>query len=129
MNHGYVGELSDFNKITVGHDTDQEVLEKVGPPMTSLSGFAEDGSYSWFYASKKTEKNGFLDPKIKDQKAVVVSFDSRGVVKAVSVSTNPHDIEMVKERTESGGKTAGIAGEWFGGLGKYRKQFEDSAKK
>jgi outer membrane protein assembly factor BamE (lipoprotein component of BamABCDE complex) len=128
MSRGYVGEFSNFDKIVVGKDRERDVFERVGSPTASSSLSTGDGSYRWFYVAKKTEKNGFLDHKTIDQQTVVIVFSSDGVVRSVSRLTKGQEVDIVSESTESGGKTAGILGETFGGLGKYRDRFEDSKK-
>jgi outer membrane protein assembly factor BamE (lipoprotein component of BamABCDE complex) len=128
MSRGYVGEFSDFDKIVIGKDREQNVFEKVGSPTASSSVSTGDGSYRWFYVAKKTEKNGFLDHKTIDQQAVVIVFSQDGVVRSVSRLMKGQEIDIVSESTESGGKTAGILSETFGGIGKYRDRFDDSKK-
>ncbi|MDR1365416.1 MAG: outer membrane protein assembly factor BamE [Holosporales bacterium] len=127
MNRGYVGEFGDFNKVAVGKDTSQDVFERMGSP-TASSSISSDGSYRWFYIAKKTEKTGPMDSKTIGQSVVVVTFSSSGVVKSVSKATGERDVKIVSDSAASGGKTAGVMGEVFGGLGKYRKQFEDAGK-
>ncbi|MDR0942375.1 MAG: outer membrane protein assembly factor BamE [Holosporales bacterium] len=125
MNRGYVIEPAAFSKILVGKDDEQTVFEKLGSPTIRSSIIADDGSYNWYYVSKRTEKNGFLDPKVVDQKTVIVSFNKNGVVKAVSKGAEEQSIKTVSDKTETQGKNAGVWGEVFSGLGKYRKAYSD----
>jgi len=125
INRGYVLHSADFSRISVGKDDAQTVFEKVGSPTIRSSIISEKGGYSWYYISKKTEKNGFLDPKVLSQKTIIVSFDSNDIVKSVTESTYEKDINIVNDRTKTDGKDAGILGETFGGLGKYMKRYKD----
>ena len=120
---GYAMDFSDFKKIEVGKDNAQSVLEKVGSPTICSSVDDEKGGYSWFYVSKRIEKNGFLDAKVLEQRTVVVSFNVEDIVISVKESSAERHIEAVKEETETTGKGTGVANELFGGLGKYRKSY------
>ena len=124
MTRGYALDFSDFSKIKVGKDDAQAVFDKVGSPTIRSTIEDEQGCYSWYYAYKRTEKNGFLDPKVLEQKTIVVTFNAKGIVQSVSESKGEKEISVVTEKTATAGKDAGILGETFGGLGKYRKQYE-----
>ena len=124
MTRGYALDFSDFSTIKVGKDDAQDVFEKVGSPTIRSSVENEHGGYSWYYVYKRTEKNGFLDPKVLDQKTVVVTFDSKGIVSSVKESSYEKRIDLVKEETKTEGKGTGILSETFGGLGKYRKNYQ-----
>lgn len=123
VNRGYAMDSADFSKILIGKDDAQAVFDKVGSPTISSSVEDEKGGYSWYYVSKKTEKNGFLDPKVIDQETMIVSFDSNGVVRSINKSTYEKNIKIVRDQTKAGGKGAGIIGETFDGLGKYMKRY------
>lgn len=125
VNRGYILNSVDFSKISIGKDDAQSVFEKVGSPTIRSSIVSENGGYNWYYVSKRTEKNGFLDPKVVSQKTIVVSFDANNVVTSVSESDYEKDIEIVNDKTKTAGKDAGILGETFGGLGKYMKRYKD----
>lgn len=125
INRGYVLNAENFLKISIGKDNAQTVFEKVGSPTIRSSVMSDTGGYSWYYISKKTEKNGFWDPKVIDQRTIIVSFDSNDIVKSVTESTYEKDINIVADKTKTDGKDAGILGETFGGLGKYMKRYKD----
>jgi outer membrane protein assembly factor BamE (lipoprotein component of BamABCDE complex) len=129
INRGYIVDSVDFNKIVVGKDDVDSVFDKLGSPTIRSSVMAEDGSYKWYYVYKKTEKNGFLDAKVIDQKTMVILFDKTGTVRSVTKSNYEKPISTVSETTKSGGKDAGIIGETFGGLGKYMKRYSEKDKK
>lgn len=124
VTRGYALDFSDFSKIIVHKDDAQTVFEKLGSPTIRSSVENEKGGYSWYYVYKRTEKNGFLDPKVLEHKTMVVSFDSAGIVSSVKESTYEKEIDLFKEQTATAGKGSGILGETFGGLGKYRKRYE-----
>ena len=121
---GYAMDFSDFNKIKIGKDDAQAVFEKIGSPTMRSSVEDENGGYSWYYVYKRTEKNGFLDAKVLDAKTMVVTFNSKGIVASISENTNERRIDIMKDHTDTSGKGTGITNEIFGGLGKYRKQYQ-----
>ncbi|MDR0695742.1 MAG: outer membrane protein assembly factor BamE [Holosporales bacterium] len=124
INRGYDVKQEEFNHIIVGQDTAQTVFNRFGSPTVRSTVLGEDGSYSWYYVSKKSEKNGFLEPKVVEQTTMIVTFKSNDVVKSVTRGTGEQSVAAVNEKTMTHGKTGGIVSEAFGGLGKYRKQFE-----
>ncbi|MDR2667342.1 MAG: outer membrane protein assembly factor BamE [Holosporales bacterium] len=128
INRGYIVDAADFGKIVIGKDNTDTVFNKFGSPTIRSSVVANDGSYRWYYVYKKTEKRGFLDAKIIDQKTKVILFDKDGIVRAVTESSYEKPISTVSETTKSGGKDAGIIGETFGGLGKYMKRYSEKEK-
>ena len=67
-----------------------------------------------------------MDPKVVDQKTIEISFDANGIVSAVKERSGENKIEIVKDVTETSGKGTGITNEIFGGLGKYRKRYQDN---
>ena len=121
---GYAMDFSNFKKIRIGKDDAQAVLDKVGSPTMRSSVEDEHGGYSWFYVSRRTEKNGFLDAKVTDRKAVEVAFNANGIVTSIKENVTERDMKFVKEETEASGKGTGLTNELFGGLGKYRERYK-----
>lgn len=129
INRGYVVETADFSKIVVGKDDAQAVFDKLGSPTIRSSVRQNNGDYSWYYVSKRTEKYSFMDPKVVDQKTMVITFGDKGLVKSIKESTYEKPISTVSDTTKTEGKTAGVMSETFGGLGKYLKKYTDKGKK
>jgi outer membrane protein assembly factor BamE (lipoprotein component of BamABCDE complex) len=128
INHGYAVKREHFKKITAGKDNAGVIYKVFGAPTMRSSVVASDGSYSWYYVSKMTEKTSFLMPVVVDQVTVVVTFDKKGIVKSVRESSYEKPISTVSEKTETKGKTQGAFKETFGGLGKYMNRFSESKK-
>jgi outer membrane protein assembly factor BamE (lipoprotein component of BamABCDE complex) len=128
VNRGYVIEKAAFDKVVVGVDDEQSVFDKLGAPTARSSIIDEGGGYSWYYVAKRTEKNGFLDPKVVEQKTMVIRFDGNGIVRIVRRAEAEKKIKTVDEKTKTAGKGAGVFGETFGGLGKYRDAYSDKGK-
>ena len=129
INRGYVLETADFSKIKVGKDDARAVFGSFGSPTMRSSIKEADGGFSWYYVSKRTEKVSFLDPKVIDQKTMIVSFDKAGIVKSVKETTYEKPVSTVSEKTKTEGSTGGVLSETFGGLGKYLKPYTESDKK
>lgn len=128
INRGVVFDSVDYKKVIVGKDDAVSVFNKIGSPTFRSSVSSENGEYSWYYVSKRTEKNGFLDPKIVDQNTVIITFSKSNKVISVNTSSVDKEIKSVKDTTKTAGKTAGVFGETFGGLGKYLKPYMDKNK-
>lgn len=125
INRGYIVEPEQFKRIKIDQDDAMAVYSLLGAPTMRSSITSEDGSYSWYYVSKITEKNGFMDAVVKDQKTMIVTFNSSGVVKSVTESTYEKPVEAVADKTATGGKSKGVINETFGGLGKYMSRYKD----
>ncbi|MDR1234393.1 MAG: outer membrane protein assembly factor BamE [Holosporales bacterium] len=128
FNRGYVIKTADFSKIIAGKSRAADVFTMFGSPTMRSSIQGVDGEYCWYYVSKKTEKNGFLDPKTVDRKTVIISFGPDGVVRSVNESKYEKEINPIGEQTKTEGKTGGIVSEAFAGLGKYSKRFKKDSK-
>ncbi|GHT88821.1 hypothetical protein FACS1894113_2130 [Alphaproteobacteria bacterium] len=120
--------MADFTKISIGKDDACEVYQKFGSPTMRSCVKDEKDGYSWFYVSKRLEKNGFLDPKIVNQRTVVITFDRNDIVCSVKEIKRDTDVPVVSGKTKTKGKTKGVFGETFAGLGKYWKRYSKSDK-
>jgi outer membrane protein assembly factor BamE (lipoprotein component of BamABCDE complex) len=115
--HGYMGDFNQFKTITIGKDTAQDVMDKVGSPTARSSVEGADGSYRLVYSMKLSERSGFLDPKTIEQRTMIVLIDCNDVVRDVYEAKTAKEIELEKERTKTGGKSSGFFEEIFGGVG------------
>jgi outer membrane protein assembly factor BamE (lipoprotein component of BamABCDE complex) len=126
VNHGYLIETVDFSTVKVGTDNSKSVFKVFGEPTIRSSIVGQDGSYSWYYVSKRVEKTGAFAPKVVAKKTMIITFNRNDIVTAVKEGTGEKDISIVRDKTATGGKTAGVAGEAFGGFGKYIKRFKEA---
>ncbi len=122
INRGYVIESADFKKIQPGVSDAKFVYQNFGSPTIRSTLRDDSGCYSWYYVYKRTEKTSFWDPKVVDQKTMIVTFDANGLVKNVKESTYERPLSTISEKTKTEGKTGGV-GEAFSGLGKYLKPY------
>ena len=87
INHGSVVESSEFKKVKPGKDDVKSVYSLLGSPTMRSSVKSEDGSFSWYYVSKRTEKTSFLSAKVVDQKTCEILFDKNGIVRSMEESS------------------------------------------
>src|SRR5262249_55941906 len=60
----------------------------------------------WYYISKKTEQEAFLDPTVLDQEVLEIKFDDTGVVKDMRLYgiEDGKEIDPVSRATPTGGQ-------------------------
>ena len=112
--------LKDYQiaQVEEGIDTRSDVVKKLGSP-TTVSPFDET---VWFYLGQKTVKKGIFDPKLKDERVVLVKFDETGAVQTVmEVEQDRLDIPLSDDKTKTGGNEIGILEQALGNLGKFNK--------
>lgn len=118
---GNIVEDYRLEEITPGVSTRQNVLQSLGSPTTQ----APFDDTVWYYIGQKTEKTGIFDPKVTEQKVVVVTFDPNGVVQtAEKVDANRIDIPRVREKTPTGGNDVTAIQQILGNIGKFNKPME-----
>jgi outer membrane protein assembly factor BamE (lipoprotein component of BamABCDE complex) len=123
VNHGHIAEVDDFKKIVVGKDSVNSVFGSLGTPTMISSIPDKNGGFSWYYVSKVTKKTSFWDPKVIDYRTVAVTFGKEGIVRSIAESTYEKPVPIVSEKTKTKGKTAGVFGETFAGVGRYMKHY------
>lgn len=119
--YGFNFEQIDLNKIEVGKDTEDTVLEKLGTP-SSKTVFPNDpknGGYKWFYISKKATSKAFFAPETQEQKTVIISFDKNNKVTEVKKIDGMVNININQNQTESTGYETSMIRDIFGNFGKY----------
>ena len=109
--------------VTVGQDTQSDVLRKLGSPTTK----APFDDKTWYYMGQKTEKHGILDPKIDEEKVYQVTFNDQGVVTAVQNVTQPRvAVPYDPDQTPTTGSELTLSQQLLGNLGRFNKS--DSKK-
>lgn len=103
-------------EVTPGVSTRQNVLKSLGSP-TTTSPFDDT---VWYYIGQKTEKKAFFDPKVVDEKVVVVAFDADGIVKTIQeIDAERVDVPRVRRKTHTGGNEVTIMEQLLGNMGKF----------
>ena len=113
--------LDDYQmkEVVAGQDSRDEVIRKIGSP-TSISPFNDN---IWYYLGQKTEKRGIFDPKVTDERIVVVTFGQDGLVDSmVQRKEGREDVTLVKRTTPTSGNEITFVQQMLGNLGKFNKQ-------
>jgi outer membrane protein assembly factor BamE (lipoprotein component of BamABCDE complex) len=107
-----------------GVDTRDDVVRKIGSP-TTVAPFDPN---VWYYLGQKTEKHSILDPKIVDEKIVVVTFGSDGMVDTLKERRDGREeVPLVDRTTPTAGNEYTFLQQMLGNLGKFNKKDTSSA--
>ncbi len=118
---GNIVEDYRLSEITPGISTRQNVLQSLGSPTTQ----APFDDNVWYYIGQKTEKTGIFDPKVTEEKIVVVAFDEAGIVQqAQVVDADRINIPRVRDKTPTSGNEITPLQQMLGNLGKFNKPVE-----
>lgn len=119
--------LEDYQmkEILPGVDAKEDVVRKIGSP-TTIAPFDEN---TWYYMGQKTEKKGILDPKVTQERIVVVRFDGTdGKVSTVHERRDGRDeIPIVQRTTPASGNDFTFMQQMLGNIGKFNRQEENAA--
>lgn len=113
--------VKDYQLVTLqpGTSTKSDVLKALGSP-TTQDAFDEN---VWFYIGQVTEKKGVLDPKVTDERIVMVDFDENGIMQTIKdVGGNREDIPLERRKTPTSGNEVTILQQFFGNLGRFNGQ-------
>ena len=110
--------------VQAGVDTQSDVLRKLGSPTTK----APFDEKVWYYLGQETEKRGILDPEVKNERIVVVSFNENGTVANIqNVDPKRNDVPYVREKTPTSGQELTFMQQLLGNMGRFNKAEGDSA--
>lgn len=112
--------VDDFRiaEVTPGVSTRNNVLRSLGSP-TTIAPFDEN---TWYYIGQKMEKKGIFDPKVKEEKVVVVTFNEEGILQTLQESdTNRLDVPKVRRKTKTGGNDITIVEQLLGNVGRFNR--------
>ncbi|MCB1721348.1 MAG: outer membrane protein assembly factor BamE [Rhodospirillales bacterium] len=113
--------VEDFQvqQIVALESTRSDVLNNLGSP-TSKSTFNPN---VWYYIGQKTEKRGILDPKVIEERIILVAFNEEGFVEAIQdIDRERMNIPYVREKTPTHGNETTVMQQFLGNLGKFNPQ-------
>lgn len=118
--HGFSFEQNNIASIKVGEATEDLVLKELGSP-TSKSKY---GGLTYYYIASTSEKIAFFDPKIVEQRVLVISFNEKGIVKTIKEHNldDANEIAFSEELIEIKGNTLSPFEQIFSNIGKYNKK-------
>ncbi len=105
-----------MEQIVAGQDLKDDVVRKIGSP-TTISTFNPN---IWYYIGQRTEKHGILDPELKKERIVVVTFGEDGRVSSVvERREGRQDVPVVQRETPTSGNDFTFTQQLLGNLGKF----------
>lgn len=119
--------VKDYQMVTIepGVTTKGDVLRAMGSP-TTQDPFDEN---IWYYIGQTTEKKGILDPKVTDERIVMVDFDENGTVETIKdVGGNREVIPFERDKTKTSGNEMTVMQQFFGNLGKFNAAGEKAGR-
>ena len=116
------GNLLDADRlldIEPGRHDRQQVSHILGSPST-IGTFTDK---KWYYSSRRTSRLAFLEPKILEQRVIVVTFDDSGVVESVRELTveDRREIDLVGRTTPTAGQGITVVQQLLGNIGRFNK--------
>lgn len=123
-NRGNMLDTYQMKEILPGVDNRDSLTAKIGSPTT----IAPFDNNTWYYIGQKTEKNGIMDPRITEERIVVVTFAEDGMVdKVMERADGREDIPIVQRKTPTTGNEYTFVQQMLGNLGKFNRAKENSA--
>lgn len=114
---GHYPDPDALARIQPGLQSKEEVSALLGTPTTV--GTLDPNR--WYYVTRITENVSFYDPKLMEEKVVVIRFDDNGRVASVDDYDVDEEstIEFVERETPTQGKDLSFFEQVFGNLGRY----------
>ena len=122
---GNIVEDFRMREITPGVSTQTNVLKSLGSPTTKAP-FDEN---IWYYIGQTMEKKGIFDPKVTEEKVVVVAFDEEGIVQTMEeIDSERLNIPKVRRKTHTGGNEVTVMEQLLGNIGRFNKPTGSAAR-
>ncbi len=118
--------LEDYQmkEVLPGIDGKDDVVRKIGSP-TTVAPFDDN---TWYYMGQKTKKKGILDPKVVQEKIVMVHFDADGKVGSITERRDGRqEVPIAQRTTPVSGNEYTFMQQMLGNLGKFNKNENESA--
>lgn len=120
--------LEDYQmkEVLPGLDAKDDVIRKIGSP-TSIAPFDEN---TWYYMGQRTSKKGIMDPEVKQERIVVVTFNAEDgrVDNVVERRDGRDDIPVVQRHTPTSGNEYTFIQQLLGNLGKFNAPQQSAAR-
>ena len=105
-------------EVVPGVSSRTNVLKSLGSPTTQAP-FDEN---VWYYLGQKTEKRGIFDPKVVEDKVVVVAFREDGIVDTIEeVEADQINVPRVRRKTPTSGNEITVMEQLLGNVGRFNK--------
>ena len=117
-NRGNMVEDYRMSEVTPGISTRTNVLKSLGSPTTK----APFDDNVWYYIGQKMEKKGIFDPKVVEERVVVVAFNDEGILQTMEeIDSNRIAVPKVRRKTETGGNEVTVMEQLLGNVGRFNK--------
>lgn len=106
-----------LSEVKEGVTTRDQVQEKLGSP-TAIATFDDS---IWYYISKKTEQTAFFEPKVLEQRVLVLRFSDTGRLTEMKSLTldDAQQVSLVQRSTPTAGQDLGLLEQLIGNLGRF----------
>lgn len=122
---GNLPDLDAIPQLEAGKTTKDDVQRLLGSP-TSISTFDPD---TWYYVSRKVERDSFSDPNLIEQRVFQLHFDKNAVLTSFEQRINEtRDIDMAKRTTPAPGRELSFIEQLIGDFGRVSPS-SDAKKK
>jgi outer membrane protein assembly factor BamE (lipoprotein component of BamABCDE complex) len=102
-------------QVQPGKSTKADVTRLMGSP----SNIGTFDPTTWYYASRRVERDTLGNVSLLEQRVYVVDFDSKGVVLDLQTHLNDaHDVAMIARATPAPGKELSFLEQLLGNFGK-----------
>ena len=114
-----------MREITPGVSTQTNVLKSLGSPTTK----APFDDNVWYYIGQTMEKRGIFDPKVTEEKVVVVAFNEEGIVQTMEeIDADRLNVPTVRRKTHTGGNEVTVMEQLLGNIGRFNRPTESAAR-
>ncbi|MES1152750.1 MAG: outer membrane protein assembly factor BamE [Dongia sp.] len=114
---GNVPDPDQVVQINPGVDDKTRVTQLLGSPST-VSAFQD---HTWYYISRRTEQNAFLDPDVVEQEVLAINFNDQNIVEDMKIYglENGRMVAMDDKVTPTFGNNLTIMQQLLGNLGRF----------
>lgn len=116
---GVMPQERDVRRLEPGESRKEDVAALLGGP--SVVGTFDDDL--WYYIGTRTTRFAFLDPKIEEQKVLVVEFEEDGVLRRIRAldETDGRSVDPVDRTTPTAGEELTFIQQLLGNAGRFNK--------
>jgi outer membrane protein assembly factor BamE (lipoprotein component of BamABCDE complex) len=113
---GNLPEAEAVAAIQAGISNKADVSRLMGSP--SVTGSFDNNT--WYYVSRRIQRQTLEDPVLLEQRVYVVTFDSKGTVQELQTHINDsHEVAMIGRETPAPGKELSFVEQLLGSFGKF----------
>ena len=113
---GNLPEADAVAAVQAGKSSKADVTRLMGSPST----IASFDNNTWYYISRRLQRETLQDPELLEQRVYVVTFDDKGIVTGLQTHLNDeHDVAMIPRATPAPGKELSFIEQLLGTFGRF----------